>query len=145
MKIWNNEFTLDGLNAISENTLVSLLGIEFTEIGEDYLKAKMPVDERTVQPMRILHGGASVAFAETLGSVASTLLIDNLNDKHPVGLEINANHIRSVYEGAFVEGIVKPIHLGQTTHIWNIEIYNPKRNLVCICRLTMMIRQAFKP
>ena len=140
MKIWKHEFNLEGLQAMSHNTLVDHLGIVFTEIGDDYLKARMPVDHRTVQPMRILHGGASVVLAETLGSVASTLLIEDLSKNQPVGLEINANHIRSVHEESYVDAIVKPVHLGRITHIWNIEIFNPEGKLVCISRLTMMIK-----
>jgi 1,4-dihydroxy-2-naphthoyl-CoA hydrolase len=140
MSIWKHEFTLEGLQNMSANTMVDFLGIEFTEIGSDFLKAKMPVDNRTVQPMRILHGGASVVLAETIGSVASTLLIEDLGKHQPVGLEINANHIRSVSEGSFVEATVKPVHIGKTTHIWNIEIRNPEGKMVCISRLTMIIR-----
>jgi 1,4-dihydroxy-2-naphthoyl-CoA hydrolase len=140
MRIWKHDFNLEGLQTMSDNTLVSTLGIEFTEIGDNYLKARMPVDARTVQPMRILHGGASVALAETLGSVASTLLVEDLSKEQPVGLEINANHLRSVSEESYVEGVVTPIHIGRSTHIWHIEIFNPAGKMVCVSRLTMMIK-----
>ena len=139
MKIWKHETNLEGLQAMSENTLVSHLGIEFTEIGNDFLKATMKVNAHTVQPMRILHGGASVVLAETLGSIASTLMIEDFTKNQAVGLEINANHIRSVPEGTEVEGIVRPVHIGKTTHIWNIEIYDNKKRLTCTSRLTMLI------
>ena len=138
--MWKQEFTLEGLNAMSANTAVSHLGIEFTEFGDDYLKARMPVDARTVQPMRIVHGGANVTLAETLGSVASTLLIEDLTEQVPVGLDINANHLRSVREGSYVDGICRPIHIGRSTHIWEIKIYNPEGKLSCISRLTMFVK-----
>ena len=138
--IWKHEVSLEGLQNMSMNTMVSHLDIEFTEIGNEFIIAKMPISEKTVQPMRILHGGASVVLAETLGSVASTLLIEDLTEQQPVGLEINANHIRSVPEGLYVIGKVNPIHIGRTTHIWNIEIRNPEDKIVCISRLTMAIR-----
>lgn len=117
--------------------MVSTLGIEFTEVGEDYLVAKMPVDERTVQPYGLLHGGASVTLAETLGSVASHLNIDT-DTKWAVGLEINANHVRSATSG-FVYGKVTPIHLGRKSHVWEIRITNEDNKLVSISRLTVSI------
>lgn len=110
------------------------LGIEFTEIGDDYIAAQMPVDHRTKQPMGLLHGGASVTLAETLGSTASVLCID-LEKQTVVGLEINANHIRAAREG-FVKGIAKPIHLGRSTQVWEIKIYNDANQLTCISRIT---------
>ena len=138
--IWKHPVTIEGLQNMSHDTMVSFLEIEFTEIGNDYIIAKMPVSHKTVQPMRILHGGASVVLAETLGSVASTLLIEDLTVQQPVGLEINANHIRSAHEGSFVVGKVNPIHIGRTTHIWNIEIRNSDDKIVCVSRLTMAVR-----
>jgi 1,4-dihydroxy-2-naphthoyl-CoA hydrolase len=138
--IWKHPVTIEGLQNMSHDTMVSFLEIEFTEIGIDYIIAKMPVSHKTVQPMRILHGGASVVLAETLGSVASTLLIEDLTVQQPVGLEINANHIRSAHEGSFVVGKVNPIHIGRTTHIWNIEIRNSDDKIVCVSRLTMAVR-----
>jgi 1,4-dihydroxy-2-naphthoyl-CoA hydrolase len=140
MRIWKQDFSLEGLNEVSQNTLNSHLGIVFTEAGEDYLKARMPVWERTVQPMRILHGGASAALAETIGSVASLLCLERMGEQQAVGLEINANHLRPVHEGGWVEALCKPIHLGKTTHVWSIEIFDPKGKLCCISRLTMAIR-----
>ena len=132
--------SLDELQTFSQNTLANHLGIEFTEIGNDFISAKMPVDSRTHQPFGILHGGASVVLAETLGSIASFLCIAEPN-QHAVGLEINANHIRPVKEG-FVYGTVKPIHVGRTTHIWDIRINNEQNKPVCISRLTVAIVNA---
>lgn len=113
------------------------LEIEYTEIGEDYICGKMPVSPKTRQPMGILHGGASVVLAETLGSVGSFLSIDN-NQFYAVGLEINSNHVRSVKEG-FVYGKAQAVHLGKTTHIWDIRITNEEGKLVNISRLTMAV------
>jgi 1,4-dihydroxy-2-naphthoyl-CoA hydrolase len=113
------------------------LGIEVVEIGSDFIKAKMPVDERTKQPYGILHGGASVALAETIGSYGSHLIVDS-SKFLSVGLEINANHVRKVSEG-YVTGTAKPIHIGKTTHVWGIEIVDDKGQLICICRLTVAI------
>ena len=133
--------TLDALHSFSNNTISDHLGIEFTEIGTDYIVAKMPVDKRTHQPFGILHGGASVVLAETLGSIASFLSLKDSKKQHAVGLEINANHIRSVKEG-FVYGKVTPIHVGRTTHIWDIKITSEAGKLVCISRLTVAIVDA---
>lgn len=142
MSIWKQAFTVEGLNTMSTNTLVSHLKINFTAFGDDYLIAEMPVTHETVQPMRILHGGANVVLAETLGSVASVLCLENPMTHHPVGLDINANHLRSVPEGEKVYGKVTPIHIGNKTHVWKIEIKNESDELTCISRLTMMIRKA---
>lgn len=142
MSIWKQEFTVEGLNAMSNNTLVSHLKINFTSFGEDYLIAEMPVTHETVQPMRILHGGASVVLAETLGSVASVLCLEDPMTNHAVGLDINANHLRSVPEGGMVYGKVTPIHIGSKTHVWKIELTDEAGKMTCISRLTMMIRQA---
>ena len=136
--IWfKKEFSLQKLQAMSAGTMGEHIGIEFTEIGDDYLKATMPVDHRTRQPYGLLHGGASVALAETLGSVASSLVLDT-SVFICVGLEINANHIRSARQG-LVTGIAVPIHLGSSTHVWNIKIYDDRERLVCISRLTVAI------
>ena len=135
MTLWKTKTTLDQLKELSKKTLVEHLGIEFLEIGDDYLKAKMPVDYRTKQPAGLLHGGASVVLAETLGSVAAGLSV-NREKKGIVGIEINANHIRPVTDG-WVTGITKPIHVGNTTQIWEIKIYNEHDNLICISRLTV--------
>jgi 1,4-dihydroxy-2-naphthoyl-CoA hydrolase len=139
MKIWKQDFTLEGLNASSVGTIGSLIGIEFIEFGDDFLRAKMPVDDRTVQPARILHGGASVVLAETLGSVASVLCIENRAKKMPVGLEINANHLSPGRYGTNVIGTCRPIRIGKTIHVWNIEITTPEGKLVCVSRLTTAI------
>ncbi|MBN8854642.1 MAG: hotdog fold thioesterase [Sphingobacteriales bacterium] len=114
-----------------------VLGIELTEIGENFLRARMPVDERTRQPYGLLHGGASAALAETLGSVASAFVIDQ-TQYYCVGLEINANHIRGVRDG-YVYGTATPLHLGKTTHVWDIRIYDEREKLVCVSRLTVAI------
>jgi len=139
--MFTNSITLDALHSFSNNTISQHLGIEFTEIGIDYIVAKMPVDKRTHQPFGILHGGASVVLAETLGSIASFLCLKDSKKQHAVGLEINANHIRSVKEG-FVYGKVTPIHVGRSTHIWEIKITNEEGKLVCISRLTVAIIDA---
>lgn len=136
--IWfKKEFSLQKLQAMSAGTMGEHIGIVFTEIGDDYLKATMPVDERTRQPYGLLHGGASVALAETLGSVASSLVIDT-GVFICVGIEINANHIRSARQG-LVTGIATPIHLGSSTHVWDIKIHDERERLVCISRLTVAI------
>ena len=128
---------LDQLQAFSQNTLVEHLGIEFVEIGTDFISAKMPVDHRTHQPLGLLHGGASVVLAETLGSVGATLMVDP-KEQYCVGLEINANHIKSVREG-HVLGVAKPVHIGKRTHIWEIRITSDAGALVCISRITMAV------
>ena len=124
-----SKYTLDQLNIGSKGTIVEHLGIEFIEIGENYLRAKMPVDHRTTQPMGLLHGGASVVLAETLGSLAASLIVDQ-TVSYPVGLEINANHIKSVKSG-FVYGTTSPIHIGKQTQIWQTTIRNEADELVC--------------
>jgi 1,4-dihydroxy-2-naphthoyl-CoA hydrolase len=139
MKIWKQEFTLEGLNTTSKNTIGEHIGIEFIDFGDDFISAKMPVDERTVQPMRILHGGASVVLAETLGSVASTLCIEDWSKKTAVGLEINANHLSPGRFGSFVVGTVRPVRVGKSVHVWNIEIKTPEGKLICVSRLTTAI------
>jgi len=137
MSVFKSGITLEVLNKLSANTMVDHLGIIYTAIGEDYLEAKMPVDYRTHQPLGLLHGGASVTLAETLGSVAAMCCLDT-SLQYPVGLEINANHIKSVREG-FVKGAVKPIHIGKKTHVWEIKITTEKNELVCISRITIAI------
>lgn len=133
--IWESNPSLEMLNATGNNTMVSHLGIEFTEIGDDYLIAKMPVDHRTHQPMGLLHGGASVALAETLGSVASVVSQKNPFDRAVVGVEINANHLSSARNG-YVYGKVTPIKVGRNIHVWNIEIVDDSDKKICISRLT---------
>ncbi len=129
---------MDLLNSMSAGTIAEHIGIVFTEVGEDYLVARMPVDDRTRQPMKLLHGGASVVLAETLGSVASYLCLQDPARQKAVGLEINANHIRPVHEGE-VFGKATSIHLGRSTHIWEIRITTPAGKLVCISRLTVAV------
>jgi 1,4-dihydroxy-2-naphthoyl-CoA hydrolase len=135
--IWKEKFEVENANIFSKNTLVEHLGIEFVELGDDYLVARMPVDHRTVQPFKLLHGGASVALAETVGSFASNLVVDT-SKFGVVGVEINANHLKGVKSG-FVYGKAKPIRLGRNLHIWSIEITDEDKNLVCVSRLTTMI------
>ncbi len=141
MAIWKVPDTIEDLKERSKDTLVENLGIEYLEIGEDFIKARMPVDHRTVQPYGLLHGGASVVLAETLASVAARLCIDD-QKKRCVGLEINANHIRPAFTG-FVYGVVKPIHIGKTTHVWETRITSEENKLVCISRTTMSILDKF--
>lgn len=135
--IWFKPFTVNDLNRMSENTLMARIGIEFTAIGDRHLEARMPVDKRTVQPAGILHGGASAALAETIASVGAYLTVDP-NKKYCVGLELNANHLKSMREG-WVYAHGKPLHMGKTTQVWRIEISNENGTLVCISRMTMII------
>jgi 1,4-dihydroxy-2-naphthoyl-CoA hydrolase len=129
--------TLTQLNTPKMPTLVDHLGLVFTGIGDDFLEATLPVDHRTIQPFGVLHGGASVVLAETLGSVAASLTLDRTK-QHAVGLEINANHLRSVREGK-VTGTAKPLHVGKSTQVWEIKIVNEAGQLCCISRITMAI------
>jgi 1,4-dihydroxy-2-naphthoyl-CoA hydrolase len=137
MGIWFKPFNVEDLNAYQQQTLVSHLGIRYTEVGEDFLSAVMPVDQRTKQPAGILHGGASVALAETLGSTGANLVVDR--DKQLcMGLEINANHVRAMREGS-VRGTARPLHIGGTTQVWEIRISDSQDRLVCISRITMAV------
>jgi len=135
-KIWKKEFEIEDLNLFTKESIVGHVGIEFLEKGDDFISATMPVDKRTRQPLGILHGGASVVLAETLGSTASYLTLED--SQYSVGLEIKANHLKSVTKGR-VTGVVKPVHLGKTTQIWDISIENEKNELICVSRLTMMV------
>ena len=135
--MFSPEIKIEQLNEFSEGTMVENLGIKFTDIGEDFLVAKMPVDKRTKQPHGLLHGGASVALAETIGSTAASLVID-LTKEYPVGIEINANHIKSATSG-YVTGVCKAIHIGKGTHVWETRITNENDQLVAISRLTVAI------
>lgn len=138
MAIWfKNDLKLEDFASWGKNTMSEALGMQFTEIGDNYLKLSMPVDERTKQPYGLLHGGASVALAETAGSVASALVMDR-SKFICVGIEINANHVRSAREG-IVTGTCTPIHLGSSTHVWEIRIHDDKEKLVCVSRLTVAI------
>ncbi len=135
--IWKNHATLDELNELSKDTMSEILGILFVEITTNQLKAAMPVDIRTRQPYGLLHGGASAALAETIGSVASSLCIDR-EKQICVGIEINCNHLRGKKDG-IVTATAEPLHLGATTHVWDIRIRDEKEKLVCVSRLTMAI------
>jgi|688.fasta_scaffold556321_2 1,4-dihydroxy-2-naphthoyl-CoA hydrolase len=137
MAIWFKEYSVALLNEFNKNSLGENLGIEFIAVNENSVVATMPVDSRTVQPYRILHGGASAALAETLGSVASMMCLD-VEKQIPVGLELNINHLRSETTGK-VTGYCEPIHLGKSTHVWGIEIKNAEEKLVATSRLTVMI------
>ena len=134
---WPEGVTVDALNARSKGTLMEALGIVFTELGDGYLRATMPVDARTHQPYGLLHGGASVALAETLGSSAAMLALDPAKFR-AVGLEINANHVRGVREGT-VTGTAKALHLGRSTQVWEIRIEDERQRLVCVSRITMAV------
>ncbi|MBU2097332.1 MAG: hotdog fold thioesterase [Gammaproteobacteria bacterium] len=137
MAIWKRQPSLQQMTENSRQTAVDHLGIEFLEIGDDFIKGRMPVDHRTVQPHGILHGGASVLFAETLGSVAANHCLIS-EDRVAVGLDINANHIRPVAKG-WVIGTAKALHIGSTTQVWEIRIETEQGKTVCISRLTMAV------
>ncbi|MFI5171119.1 MAG: hotdog fold thioesterase [Chitinophagales bacterium] len=139
MGIWfKKDIALADIQHYGKNTMSEYIGIEFTEISDDQLTAKMPVDHRTNQPYGLLHGGASAVLAETLGSIASALVIDH--EKFiALGIEINANHIRSARSG-FVHGICRPVNLGNTLHVWEIKIIDDNNKLICVSRLTVIIK-----
>ena len=137
--LFKEKVGLEFLNDLGKNTMVDFLGIKITKIGNDFLEATMPVDERTKQPMGLLHGGANVVLAETLGSIASSLVIDS-KKQYCVGLEINANHLKSVKEG-IVKGITRPIHIGKKTQVWEIKIFSERDELTCISRITMAVME----
>lgn len=132
--------TLEEINSFNKNTMMEFLGIECTEIGDDYIVATMPVDHRTHQPMGLLHGGASVALIESIGSLGSALLLD-LSKEYPVGLEVNANHVGGMKSG-IVKAVGKIIHAGRSTHLWQVDLFNMETDkLICTGRLTIMIIQ----
>lgn len=139
MTIFKGNIDLQKINDRNKNTLCEWIGIEVTEYGDDYLKATMPIDHRTVQPLRIVNGGAYCVLAESIGSTAANMCLDR--EKYvAVGLDINANHIRSAHEGSgYVIGVAKPIHLGRTTQVWEIRITDQQDKLCCISRLTMAV------
>jgi 1,4-dihydroxy-2-naphthoyl-CoA hydrolase len=136
--IWRADVTLESLKQRTLDTLVSHMGIEIIELGSDYIKASMPVDARTCQPLRILHGGASVVLAETLGSFAANAVVDNTRFAC-VGQEINANHLRPAPVGQVVTGITRPFHIGARSHVWGIEIMDERGKRICISRITMAV------
>ena len=138
MIIWfNKELTIADFQYLGKDTMGEYIGIEWVELGNDFLKARMPVDHRTKQPYGLLHGGASCVLSETIGSIGSAMVVDH--SKYVcVGLEISANHVRSARQG-FVTGIASPLHLGSNTHVWDIKIYDELQKLVCVSRLTVAI------
>jgi 1,4-dihydroxy-2-naphthoyl-CoA hydrolase len=143
MSIWKKAASIEGIQKWNANTAAERLGIEFTEMGDSWLSARMPVDSRTVQPYGILHGGASVLLAEALASCAGYLCVDE--SSYCVGLDINANHIRSANTG-WVIGTARPFHIGRSSQVWDIRIVDEADRLICISRLTMavMARDAVK-
>lgn len=143
MSIWKVRPDVQAVMRMQQNTIADALGIEFSEIGDDYVRGTMPVDRRTHQPMGILHGGASVVLAESLGSMAANLCVD-VSTHYCVGLDINANHIRAVRSGV-VTGTARPVHLGRTTQVWEIRIEDDAGRLVCVSRLTMAVLAHSRP
>lgn len=137
--IWYQPFTLEALNQRGAGTMTEFLGITFIEIGKDYLKATMPVNAKTKQPLGILHGGANVVLAESLASVGANVVL-NHETHYAVGLEINANHIRSTSDG-LVMGITRPLHLGRSTQVWQTDIFNEKGDLTCTSRMTAAVME----
>lgn len=135
--IWKHSSTIEQLTAQSINTASAQLGIEFLAIGDNWLSGRMPIDDRTRQPLGLLHGGASVLLAETLGSVGANLCVDRTSH-YCVGLDINANHVRGVSAG-WVIGTAEALHVGRTTQVWSIRIESEEGRLVCIARLTMAV------
>jgi 1,4-dihydroxy-2-naphthoyl-CoA hydrolase len=140
VSIWRSLQTLEALNAVNLGTMVQHLDIVFTEIGDDFIRATMPVDARTHQPYGLLHGGASVALAETLGSTGANMCVDRARYRC-LGQEINANHVRAAREGR-VTGTARPLHIGMRSQVWSIDITNEAGDLVCVSRLTMAVLQS---
>ena len=136
MRIWTKPISVESITALSERTAASHLGIEFIEVGDDFIRARVPVDERTVQPYGLLHGGVSVVLAETLGSIAAVHVLAKGFDV--VGLDINANHLKSARSG-WVTGITRPVHIVRSTQVWHIDMQNDDGELTCVSRLTMAV------
>lgn len=134
--IWKKPVSVESATQYAQNTAITHLGIEFLDVGPDYLKARVPVDARTVQPMGLLHGGVSVVLAETLGSMGAYYASPEGHEV--VGLDINANHLRSARAG-WVTGVARPVHIGRSTHVWQIELRNEADEMVCISRITMAV------
>ncbi len=134
--LWKQAISVEALQAFSVNTAVSHLGIEFMEVGDDFIRARVPVDARTVQPYGLLHGGVSVVLAETLGSCGAAFAVPE--GYRAVGLDINANHLKGASSG-WVTGTARPVHIGRTTHVWAIELHNDAGELTCVSRITMAI------
>lgn len=137
--LWKRAPDVAVLQRTTKGTLLEHLGLTIEGVGDDWISLRMPVDHRTIQPYGILHGGASVALAESLGSLASVLCIEDPSTHTAVGVEINANHLRPVPDGQFVIGTLSPIRIGRRMHVWNIEIRDPQDRMVCVSRLTIMI------
>lgn len=138
MRIWKQEISIERLTASSADSAVSHLGIEFLEVGDDFIRARVPVDSRTVQPYGLLHGGVSVTLAETLGSCGAAYSVPE--GHRAVGLEINANHLKGTSQG-WVTGTARPLHRGRSTQVWQIELHNDAGELTCISRITMAMLQ----
>jgi len=136
--IWKTNTSLEALNILGNNTLIHHLGIKFTEIGTDYLAAIMPITQNLLQPMGIMHGGATCVLAETIGSVAANLCVD-AQQYICVGLDLNINHIRQAKAGDIVTSIARPVHVGRTTHVWDIRIHNQEGKIIAISRLTVAV------
>ncbi len=138
MSVWfKKDLCLEDFANFGKNTMADHLGIEWMELGDNFIKARMPVDDRTRQPYGLLHGGASCVLAETMGSVGAVLVVDG-SKQQCVGIEINANHVRSAREG-YVTGVASPIHIGASTQVWDIKIYDEREKLICISRLTVAV------
>jgi uncharacterized protein (TIGR00369 family) len=136
MRIWTKPISVESITALSAGSAVSHLGMEFLEVGDDFIRGRVPVDERTRQPYGLLHGGVSVALAETLGSVAAGHVA--AEGHTVVGLDINANHLKSARSG-WVTGIARPVHIGRSTQVWHIDMHNDDGELTCVSRLTMAV------
>ena len=136
MRIWTKPISVESITALSAGCAVSHLGMEFLEVGDDFIRGRVPVDERTRQPYGLLHGGVSVALAETLGSVAAGHVVAECHTV--VGLDINANHLKSARSG-WVTGIARPVHIGRSTQVWHIDMHNDDGELTCVSRLTMAV------
>ena len=139
MRIWKKPISVEGLTAAHVDTTVAHLGIEFLEVGDDFIRARVPVDTRTRQPYGLLHGGVSVVLAETLGSCGAAYSCPE--GQRAVGLDINANHLRGATQG-WVTGIARPVHVGRTTQVWHIELSNDQGQLTCVSRITMAVLQS---
>lgn len=136
MRIWTRPISVEHLNAVHVDTAAAHLGIEFLEVGDDFIRARVPVDRRTMQPHGLLHGGVSVVLAETLGSCGAAYSCPE--GRRVVGLDINANHLRSA-TGGWVSGVTRPVHIGRSTHVWHIDLTNEAGQLVCVSRITMAV------
>ena len=136
MRIWKQDISLDILNGIHVDTAVAWLGMEFLEVGDDFIRARIPVDKRTRQPYGLLHGGVSVVLAETLGSCGAAYAAPQ--EHRTVGLDINANHLKGATTG-WVTGITRPVHIGRTTQVWQIDMHNDAGDLTCVSRITMAV------